>query len=117
MKRLLLCLFVFMGFTLCLSKIPLDCFKAGDYYGAGLPGGRRLGVASPEKCQKICQQTTGCNYFTWHSAKRCYLKSKPGTRGLIRITITSGPRQCDGDALLITGGLRGDQDASIYIPD
>jgi len=94
-------------FTLlcCFAMVNANCFKAGDYHGADLSGGPRRGVTSPEKCQKYCQETKGCNYFTWHNTKsvlknNCYLKSAPGTKGLYTgyaNIVTSGPLNCDGD--------------------
>ena len=43
------------GFLCQYDPTPTGCFKAGDYFGADLNGGKRGGVTSPENCQKLCQ--------------------------------------------------------------
>merc|ERR1712227_57439 len=90
------------GFSLQIWGRPKNCFKSGDYWGADLPGGRRYGVTSPDICQKLCQETTGCEYFSWHNKEskdyshNCFLKSGPGFKGLLPWSVvTSGPRDCD----------------------
>ena len=64
---------------------------------------------SKEKCQKHCQDTSGCLYFTWvddtHPSswnhKKCFLKdtlieSKAGEG------IYSGPKFCQGNFILLS---------------
>ena len=47
-----------------------------------------------EECQHLCQQTDGCNVFTWYSERKwCWLKS--GIAASIELQgAISGPKQC-----------------------
>ena len=49
---------------------------------------------SVEECQHLCQQTDGCNVFTWYSERKwCWLKS--GIAASIELEgAISGPKQC-----------------------
>ena len=49
---------------------------------------------SVEECQHLCQQTDGCNVFTWYSERKwCWLKS--GIAASIELQgAISGPKQC-----------------------
>ena len=84
------------------------CILSGiDFHGGD------IGVAvvkdTKEMCQKHCQDTSGCLYFTWvddtHPSswnhKRCFLKnalieSKAGEG------IYSGPKFCQGNFILLS---------------
>ena len=58
-----------------------DCFDHGiDYIGNDLEDGHYVSTGSAEACQINCQQTAGCNYWTWdpnyHTA--CWKKYAKG---------------------------------------
>ena len=59
-----------------------DCFDYGtDYYGFDMDDGHYVSTANAEACQIECQNTNGCEYWTWdpdyHSA--CWKKYDKGT--------------------------------------
>ena len=62
------------------------------------------GVTSADKCQELCQERQGCNYFTWVNSQddvsgyrnTCWLKSTQGTPQASK-TCVSGPRSCGGN--------------------
>ena len=77
----------------------IDCFiHALDYktwYNiAELPM-----VYSAGECQKKCQETPDCNFFTYHWHNR-YCWTKTSTEGrYVKVNISiSGPRECSVDA-------------------
>ena len=58
-----------------------DCFDHGiDYYGNDLDDGHYVSTGSAEACQINCQETSGCNFWSWdpnyHSA--CWKKYAKG---------------------------------------
>ena len=58
-----------------------DCFDHGiDYYGNDLEDGHYVSTGSAEACQINCQETSGCNFWSWdpsyHSA--CWKKYAKG---------------------------------------
>lgn len=76
-----------------------DCFDYGmDYKGFDLEEGHYVSVSSATDCQVNCQQTPGCNFWTWdpnyHSA--CWRKSAKG-QVVADSTLTSGPKYCSED--------------------
>jgi hypothetical protein len=56
---------------------------------------------SAKDCQEECQNTTGCNFWTWAKPdfpifpKHCYLKGSLGTKSTNSHT-ASGPKNCPG---------------------
>lgn len=76
-----------------------SCFDKGvDYWGHDLKGGQFTSTPSASACQTHCQQTPGCNFWTWdpgfHNA--CWKKT---AKGPIKhnAKLTSGPRTCGGN--------------------
>ena len=77
----------------------LGCFEEGVAY----PGNDLETASSPEDCQKLCQETNGCEAFTFREGKkkgriaRCFLKdSKLGRKETGVTGATSGDRDCKG---------------------
>ena len=74
------------------SKVGIDsqgdCFEWGvEYHGGGLDNPLVTGVNSPDRCQYLCQQRQGCQYFAWVNSQHdvldyrntCWLKETSGT--------------------------------------
>ena len=61
---------IFFTSTLIVS-LPSDyCFDYGtDYKGFDMQEGVYIPQASPEDCQIECQNTAGCEYWTWDPGK------------------------------------------------
>ena len=60
-----------------------DCFDHGiDYFGNDLEDGHYVSTGSAEACQINCQETSGCNFWSWdpsyHSA--CWKKYAKGIK-------------------------------------
>ena len=57
---------------------------------------------SPSQCQFLCQQTDGCEQFTWISTnnswidgrKRCCLKYQANATSTFEEGVVSGPKAC-----------------------
>ena len=90
------------------TYMQLGCILSGVIYPGGDIGKATI-QESKEKCQKYCQDTSGCLYFTWvditHTDpsyhKKCYLKKtivkikkKEGTY--------SGPKFCEGNFISLS---------------
>ena len=90
------------------TYMQLGCILSGIIYRKGDIGTATI-KESKEECQKYCQDTSGCLYFTWvdithpdHSVhKKCYLKNmiveikkKEGTY--------SGPKFCEGNFISLS---------------
>lgn len=90
----------FLAFWCCTNFASSeDCFDYGvDYKGYDLEEGHYVSVSSAAACQVSCQQTQGCNFWTWdpnyHMA--CWRKSAKG-QVVADSTLTSGPKYCDED--------------------
>ena len=83
----------------------LGCIMSGiDYYGGDLDSGKETTTETYEKCQRLCQDTPECLYFTWVSDafsdsskhKRCFLKDKLSGE-VVRHGVYSGPKYCSGN--------------------
>merc|ERR1711997_816048 len=73
-----------------------DCFDYGtDYYGFDMDDGHYVSTANAEACQIECQNTNGCEYWTWdpdyHSA--CWKKYDKG-ESRPSGSLISGPKYC-----------------------
>lgn len=73
-----------------------DCFDYGtDYYGFDMDDGHYNSQGSADLCQKECQATGGCEFWTWdpdyHSA--CWKKSAKG-ESRPSSNLVSGPKYC-----------------------
>ena len=86
--------------TITISKpVPAlpDCFEDDvDYFGDDIKRARNIPDATT--CQKKCQETRGCRYWTWTSKgfflrNRCFMKDGQGTKKKKGGAI-SGPREC-----------------------
>ena len=89
-----------MAFLASINSLQAeDCFDHGlDYQGFDLNEGHYDSVASPEACQAKCQETPGCNFWTWDPDfnTACWKKSAKGqTRP--DAGLTSGPKYCGED--------------------
>ena len=52
------------------SVISEDCFDYGtDYYGFDMDDGHYNSQGSAKDCQIECQNTVGCEYWTWDPGK------------------------------------------------
>ena len=74
-----------------------SCFEYGlDYFGNDLNEGHYDSTDSADACQVKCQQTSGCNFWTWtpdyHNA--CWKKSSKG-EVIPHSQAVSGPAYCD----------------------
>ena len=86
--------------------MQLGCISPGINY----PGGD-FGLAviknSKEKCQKYCQDTPECLYFTWvddtHAdpslKKKCFLKTLMIAKAKKKEGVFSGPKFCPGNLI------------------
>lgn len=85
-----------------LDEIPYgttsadDCFDHGlDYYGGDLNPGQYVSTESAQACQDNCQQTSGCEFWTWspNYYNACWRKS---TQGEVQVNsaVISGPAYC-----------------------
>ena len=72
-----------------------NCFDENtDYYGGDLPS-MPISASSANDCQAKCQQTNGCNKFTYQkSIGNCFLKENQGTVVADRPDLVSGPKNC-----------------------
>ena len=91
--------------------VQLGCILPGINY----PGGD-IGLAviknSKEKCQKYCQDTPECLYFTWvddtHAVpslrKKCFLKNlmNVNNKGKKKNGVFSGPKFCPGNLISLS---------------
>ena len=82
--------------TLSLVTQTLGCFEEGiDYHGHDLNPGQYVSTESASACQAACQQTSGCEFWTWDSSynNACWMKSGEGTK-TENDRVTSGPKNC-----------------------
>ena len=82
--------------TLCLISQTLGCFEKGiDYHGHDLNPGQYVSTSSAAACQSQCQQTSGCNFWTWDPGYRnaCWMKTGQGAKKH-NGRVTSGPKTC-----------------------
>merc|ERR1719350_2192356 len=88
--------------TLPATLGQATCWEEGvEYHGGGLDNPMVDSVVSVWRCQELCQERQGCNYFTWVSQSHdvagyretCWLKGSQGNpqpgQGMV-----SGPRDC-----------------------
>ncbi len=78
---------------------PEGCFLDGKDYDWMTNIARMEGIESAVACQKLCQQTVGCEKFTYHynteTSKNCWLKNGGGLSTLSDVKGTiSGPQFC-----------------------
>ena len=60
----------FAGILISVSVSADDCFDYGtDYLGFDLDEGHYNSQGSAELCQKECQATAGCEFWTWDPGK------------------------------------------------
>ena len=58
-------IFLFFGLGLCLCQAN-ECFDYGiDYAGFDMKPGQFTSQKSAEECQIKCQDTAGCQFWTW----------------------------------------------------
>ena len=75
-----------------------SCFDEGvDYFGNDLADGQFDSTSSAAECQTHCQQTQGCNFWTWDPGynNACWKKSAKGPIQT-NARLTSGPKTCGG---------------------
>jgi len=82
----------------------LGCFEHGvDYTGFDLDG-QYVITNTAEDCQKGCQNTAECNFWTWDPSPptlpeaACWLKSAKGETHIVE-RLTSGPKYCTTKSL------------------
>ncbi|PFH35770.1 PAN domain-containing protein [Besnoitia besnoiti] len=79
---------------------PAGCFHANtDYVGHDIAKVEDGTITSPSSCQTACQQTAGCQYWTFvGQTSSCYLKDHQALLGHKHssdtVGMTSGPRDC-----------------------
>jgi len=100
-------LLLFLQQTLA-GKIQLgeSCFEEGvDYIGNDLSEGHYDVTSTAAECQRACQRTSGCEFWTWdptyHTA--CWKKTAKG-QTQANSKLTSGPKYCDGDQTTASPG-------------
>ena len=76
----------------------IDCFEWNtNFDGNDLDSSPKKNVDSKHECQKLCQETTGCEFFTYdpkaYNPKTCYLKTSDTGRVSLK-GIVSGPKFC-----------------------
>ena len=84
--------------VLSLIDTTLGCFEKGiDYHGHDLNPGRYVSTSSANACQSLCQQTSGCTFWTWDPGYKnaCWMKKGQGAK-THNARVTSGPRTCGG---------------------
>ena len=83
----------YKSFSSC--RLHSSVFLPNVYHpGMSINNGHDDERNSVEECQHLCQQTDGCNVFTWYSERKwCWLKS--GIAASIELQgAISGPKQC-----------------------
>ena len=73
-----------------------SCFDEGvDYFGNDLEDGQFDSTSSAAECQTHCQQSQGCNFWTWDPGynNACWKKSAKGPIQT-NARLTSGPKTC-----------------------
>ena len=71
-SKVLIVFFVSASFFVTVSAD--DCFDYGiDFFGFDLDDGHYNSQGSPELCQKECQATDGCEFWTWDPGKHSEL--------------------------------------------
>nr|CEL69262.1 TPA: PAN domain-containing protein [Neospora caninum Liverpool] len=86
----------------CLSSAPSVpvCFRLDtDYFGYDIVKVEDGSIAGPNACQIACQETAGCQYWTFVSqTSACYLKDSRALlgykHGADTVGMISGPRDC-----------------------
>lgn len=73
-----------------------SCFDNGDYTGSNLRRNYYVSRRSANECQQKCQQTPGCNYWTWdpHWHQACWMKTTKGRLNTRKSHLKSGPKYC-----------------------
>jgi len=109
MKTFRLSILVLVIVSVAIDASKAGCIKPGTNYPGGDIG---LGVVknSKEECQKYCQDTSECLYFTWvddtHAApslqKKCFLKNLMIAKGKKKEGFFAGPKFCRGDSTNIS---------------
>ena len=99
-------LLVYLHLLLTLTTSTIsdgECYQWGlEYHGGGLESPLVTGVTSPDRCQLLCQERSGCEFFTWVSSQHevpdyrntCWLKSSQGNPQQCESCV-SGPRECE----------------------
>ena len=65
--------------TLIVSLASDNCFDYGtDYNGFDMEEGQYNSTTSAEDCQIECQNTAGCEYWTWDPGKLGSLRAASG---------------------------------------
>ena len=90
------------------TYMQLGCILSGISYPKGDIGDAVI-KESIEKCQKHCQDTSGCNYFSWVDVthpdplvhKKCYLKNKI-LESKKQEGLYSGPKFCPGNFISLS---------------
>ena len=91
-----------------ISFFQLGCIRSGiDYHSGDIDLGKKTITETKEKCQRLCEDTPQCLYFTWVSDafsdssvhKRCFLKDKLVSE-VARPGVYSGPKLCSGNHFL-----------------
>jgi len=76
-----------------------SCFEEGiDYVGNDINEGHYVSTPTAAECQKTCQRTAACQYWTWdptyHTA--CWMKTAKD-QTTVNSKVTSGPKYCEGE--------------------
>ena len=65
---------------------PNDCFEyKTNYYGFDMEDGQYNSQASAEACQIECQNTNGCEYWTWDPGKGYHNSNRNCTVGTVEV--------------------------------
>ncbi|EPR56838.1 PAN domain protein [Toxoplasma gondii RUB] len=86
----------------CLSSAPSmhGCYQLDtDYFGYDIATVEDGSIASPGACQTACQETAGCQYWSFVSqTSACYMKDSRALLGYKKgsdtVGMISGPRDC-----------------------
>merc|ERR1712215_462565 len=76
-----------------------SCFEEGiDYIGHDINEGHYVSTPTAAECQKTCQRSAACQYWTWdptyHTA--CWMKTAKD-QTTVNSKVTSGPKYCEGE--------------------
>ena len=74
-----------------------ECFHHGVKYASlsDMPGELRSVEIDVRACQKRCEVTINCAYFSFWSDGGCYLQSSNATAINTDVSVVAGPRRCE----------------------
>merc|ERR1711936_716333 len=87
-----------------------SCFEEGiDYVGNDINEGHYVSTPTAAECQKTCQRTAACQYWTWdptyHTA--CWMKTAKD-QTTVNSKVTSGPKYCEGEQTEVAAAIGSD---------